>query len=388
MSTSIDFVKQYGGKTFEELPFCDVDNLLLCEIFYMPFEKVIYDRYDREPVSFKEACDRVFAYNGYKHVAAGLVLPKSISVKMMAMANSARYRDMKMVACKTVFNFNPAIQFAAVTFILPDNTLVVVYRGTDDTFVGWKEDFDIYTRIVVPSHKLGVEYLNNIAKAYKGDIIICGHSKGGNIGLYSALNCNKTVRKRIARLYNNDGPGFHDYRYLNSQAYRDLLPNYRHFVPSNSIIGMLMAHDDDYQIVKSTHFFGMLQHAPYTWKTNGASFATKEDLYFMAKVTDIGLRKMIFSLSDNQSVVFDKVMETIVEGVGQVNLTNFARNLGSSVRGMVKAFRGLDEETRKVWNSNFEGAGKIFSDAVSAVREKDTVNRDADERAAELVSET
>ncbi|MDO4831565.1 MAG: hypothetical protein Q4A46_08840, partial [Clostridia bacterium] len=138
---------------------------------------------------------------------------------------------------------------------------------------------------------------------------------------------------------------------------------------------------------KSTHFFGMLQHAPYTWKTNGASFATKEDLYFMAKVTDIGLRKMIFSLSDNQSVVFDKVMETIVEGVGQVNLTNFARNLGSSVRGMVKAFRGLDEETRKVWNSNFEGAGKIFSDAVSAVREKDTVNRDADERAAELVSE-
>lgn len=387
MSTSIDFIKQYGCKSFEELPFCDVDNLLLCEIFYMPFEKVIYDRYDREPISFKEACEKVFAYNGYKHVAPGLVLPKSISAKMLMMADSKRYADVKMVACQSVFNFNPAIQFAAVTLILPDGTLVIVYRGTDDTFVGWKEDFDIYTRVVVPSHKLGVEYLERIAKDYKGDIIICGHSKGGNIALYSALNCKKTTRKRIARLYNNDGPGFHDYRYLNTQAYKDILPHYRHFVPSNSMIGMLMAHDDDYQIVKSTHFLGMLQHAPFTWKTNGASFATKEDLYFMAKVTDIGLRKMIFSLNDRQSEVFDEVMETIVEGVGQINLTNFAKNVGSSIKGIIKAYRNLDEDTRRVWRSNFEGAGKIFADAASSVREKDTVNRDADERAAAVAAE-
>lgn len=387
MSTSIDFIKQYGGKTFDELPFCDIDNIALCEIFYMPFEKVIYDRYDREPISFKEACDKLFAYNGFKHVAPGLVLPKSISVKMMAMADSKRYADVKMVACQSVFNFNPAIQFAAVTLILPDGTLVVVYRGTDDTFVGWKEDFDIYTRVVVPSHKLGVQYLEKIAKTYKGDIIICGHSKGGNIGLYSVLNCNKTTRKRIARLYNNDGPGFHDYRYLNLPAYKEILPKYRHFVPSNSMIGMLMAHDDDYQIVKSTHFLGMIQHAPFTWKTNGTSFATKEDLFLMAKIADIGLRKMIFSLSDKQSEVFDEVMETIVEGVGQINLTNFSRNIGSSVKGMVSAFRGLDEDTRKVWRSNFEGAGKIFSDAFSSLREKDTSNRDAAERAAAVAAE-
>ena len=387
MSTSIDFVKQYGSKTFDELAFCDVDNLLLCEIFYMPFEKVIYDRYDREPISFKDACDKLFAYNGFKHVAPGLVLPKSISVKMMMMADSKRYADVKMVACQSVFNFNPAIQFAAVTFILPDGTLVVVYRGTDDTFVGWKEDFDIYTRVVVPSHKLGCEYLEKIAKEYKGDIIICGHSKGGNIALYSALNCKKTTRKRIVRLYNNDGPGFHDYRYLNTQAYRDLLPSYRHFVPSNSMIGMLMAHDDDYQIVKSTHFLGMLQHAPFTWKTNGANFATKEDLFFMAKVTDISLRKMIFSLSEQQSKVFDEVMETVVEGVGQINLTNFAKNVGSSIKGMLKAYGNLDEETKKVWRSNFDGAGKIFADAVSSLREKETVNRDADERAAAVAAQ-
>ena len=69
MSTSIDFIKQYGDRTFDELPFCDVDNIAFCEIFYMPFEKVIYDRYDREPIPFKEACDKMFAYNGFKHVA-------------------------------------------------------------------------------------------------------------------------------------------------------------------------------------------------------------------------------------------------------------------------------------------------------------------------------
>ena len=107
----------------------------------------------------------------------------------------------------------------------------------------------------------------------------------------------------------------------------------------------------------------------------------------MAKITDIGLRSMIFGLNDKQSEVLDQVLETIVEGVGQINLTNFSRNIASSVKGVVKAFRGLDEDTRKVWKSNFEGAGKKFADAVASLREKDTANRDSAERAAAAAAE-
>lgn len=371
MSTSINFIKEYGDKTFDELPFCDVDNIALCEIFYMPFEKVIESKYNPEPVSFKEACNRVFAYNGYKHVKPGFILFKSTSVKMMAMANTKRYADIKMVACESVFNVNPAVQFCAVTLLLPDGTNVIIYRGTDDTLIGWKEDFDLYTRKGIPSHKLALDYLNKIAKEYKGDIIICGHSKGGNLALYSALNCSKKVRARITKLYNDEGPGFYNYSFMQTDAYKELLPKYRHFVPSNSFIGMLLAHDDDYEIVKSTHFFGPVQHAPHTWKTEGTTFATKDDLFITAKILDLYLRTLIFSMDENQNSAFDKVLEVIVEGTGQVNITNFARNIKSSIKGAMDAWKGLDDFTKNEMSSVFEGAGKMFGDAVNTVRGKE-----------------
>lgn len=386
MSHIKNFVVEYGSRTFDEIPFCDIDNILLCHIFYMPFEKVIYDRPTREPVSFKDACNKLFAFNGYKHVPCGLMLFKSISVEMMAMAMTKRYADVKMVACRTQFSENPAVQFAAVTFILPDDTKVVVYRGTDDTLYGWKEDFDIFTRKTIPSHQLGVEYLNSIAKEYKnGKIIVCGHSKGGNVALYSAMNCQQKVRDRIQYVYNNDGPGFYDYKYLDSKAYKELLPRYKHFVPSCSLIGMLLAHDDDYTVVRSSRIFGAMQHDPSTWKTRGVGFDTRDDLKVIAKITDLALRTMIFGIDDVHSKAFDKVLETIVEGTGQINLTNFSKNIVSSVKGAKSAWQKLDLQTRTFMSENLSGAGKIFSDAFSTVRKEE--KQAAEEKAEAFVSE-
>lgn len=367
MATSIDFIKKNGDKTFDELPFCDVDNLALCEIFYMPFEKVINDNFNKDPISFSDACEKMFAYNGYKHIGPGLVLLKKISVKMMAMANCKRYKDLKVVACQSAFATEPALQFAAVTLILPDGTLVVVYRGTDDTLVGWKEDFDIYLRKGIPSQQLGVNYLNNIAKRYEGDIIVCGHSKGGHVALYSALHCNDEVRKRIKTVYNNDGPGFENFNFVRSKEYEEILPKYKHFIPSNSFIGMILAHDDDYVVVKSTRFIGFIQHDASTWKTKGTEFVTKKDRFALSKITDLSLMEMLLTVNDSESAAFDRMLTAIVEGTGQVNLTNFVKNLSSAISGAKKAYQGIDYETKKEVHDAFAGSKKVIADAAKTV---------------------
>lgn len=240
MATSIDYIKKYGDRGFAEMPFNDVDNIALCEILYMPFEHVVSDSFNEEPVPFSDACRKLFEYNGNRHVAPGLILMKKISVKMMAMANTKRFGSMKVVGCKCAFDVEPPLQFGAMTCLLPDGTCVVVFRGTDDSLIGWQEDLNLYTRKGIPSHALAVEYLENVAKHYDGDIIICGHSKGGNIALYSAVKCSEKTRQRIVRLYNNDGPGFVTDDLTTSLEYREILPNYRHFVPSNSFVGMLL----------------------------------------------------------------------------------------------------------------------------------------------------
>lgn len=368
MATSKDFIKKYGDKTFSELPFTDVDNLLLCEIFYMPFEKVLYKGFNDKPVLFSDTCKKVFAYNGYKHISPGFLMNNYISQKMMALAETVRYKDVKVYACESVFGTEPAVQFAAMTFILPDNTKVVVYRGTDDTWVGWKEDIDIYTKKGIPSHKLCVDYLERVAKDFPdGDIIICGHSKGGHVALHSALYCDESVRNRIERVYNNDGPGFYSYNYIESKPYNEIINKYRHFVPDCSFVGMLLVHDDDYIPVKSTRLFGMLQHDLATWKIKGTQLLTRDDLTFVARVTDLVLKKMLYNMDEKKTNNFEAVLSAVIAGMGQVNITNFSKNLISSLKGAIDTWSSIDEPAKELFRTTFVGIFTVIEECTKLV---------------------
>ncbi len=376
MATSKDFIKKYGDKTFSELPFTDVDNLLLCEIFYMPFEKVLYKGFNDKPVLFSDACKKVFAYNGYKHISPGFLMNNYISQKMMALAETVRYKDVKVYACESVFGTEPAVQFAAMTFILPDDTKVVVYRGTDDTWVGWKEDLDIYTKKGIPSHKLCVDYLERVAKDFPdGDIIICGHSKGGHVALHSALYCDESVRNRIERVYNNDGPGFYSYNYIESKPYNEIINKYRHFVPDCSFVGMLLVHDDDYIPVKSTRLFGMLQHDLATWKITGTQLLTRDDLTFVARVTDLVLKKILYNMDEEKTNNFEAVLSAVIAGMGQVNITNFSKNLISSLKGAIDAWSSIDEPAKELFRTTFVGIFTVIEECTKLVIMQDKAAR-------------
>lgn len=368
MATSIEFIKKYSNMTFDELDFTDVENLILCEIFYMPFEKAIRCGFEAEPILFSDACRKVFAYNGYKHISPGFLMNNGISGKMLALADTKRYKDVKMYACETVFATEPAVQFGAVTFILPNGKKVVVFRGTDDSWVGWREDLQIFTKKGIPSHKLCVDYLERVSRELpNGDIIICGHSKGGHIALHSALYCSENVRKRIVKVYNNDGPGFYSYNYLESKPYNDIKPKYRHFVPDSSFIGMLLVHDDDYIPVKSTKLFGMMQHDPATWRIKGTQFLTRDELTFLAKVVDLVLKKVIYGIDDEHSLNFDDVLAQVIRGTGQINITNFSKNLIPSVKGAKRSWDNVDEAAKKLFVSTFSGVGKAIDECVKIV---------------------
>lgn len=367
MEYTTDFIAKYANVPFYDMPFCDGDNFAICRTSYLQIEKVISSDFDAEPVPYREACERLFAYNGYKHVAVGLVLPKAYSVQLMLMSRTKRYSQMKVAACTEVFGEYPALQFGAATYLLPDGKIVVVYRGTDDTLVGWKEDLDIYTKKGIPSHPLGVEYLEKVAAKFDGDIIVCGHSKGGNVAQYSALNCSEETRKRIIKLYNNDGPGFFNWDFLKSEAYAELLPKYRHFVPQSSFVGMLLAHDDDYTVVKSSKLLGPLQHDLGTWGMNGTTPVTCDDLTKLGKVTDLVFYKLFFGVDGKQAECFDKVTEMVMYSTGQKGLLGFSRHIPSSIKNAAAEYKKIDSETKEVFKNTFSAFGSIVKDAVSDV---------------------
>ena len=57
----------------------------------------------------------------------------------------------------------------------------------------------------VPSQFAAVEYVNYTIHTGIGKIRMGGHSKGGNLAIYAAVNCASRVQKRIIEVYNNDG---------------------------------------------------------------------------------------------------------------------------------------------------------------------------------------
>ena len=368
MANANKFLQEYGDISFTEKPFCDVDSIVLCRTFYMALEKVAPNELTDEPMAFDEVCRRMYAYNGNKHKAPGLVLTRGISVMMMDAAKCRRYSEMKVVGCTETFKTKPAVQFGAGTLLLPDGTVVVVFRGTDDSLIGWKEDVDLYHADGVPSQKLALEYLNKVAELYDGKIIVCGHSKGGNLALYAALYCSDEVRDRIEYLYNNEGPGFYSFDYLSSKAYKELLPRYKHFMPDNALVGILLAHDDDYVPIKSSRYLGPLQHDLATWQVKGDTVIPKDDLKFMSKVLDIVLFNFIFDSNEAQIDALNNVLAGFIDAMGVHGLMDFAKSAFKSVKSAKEAWAGFDDETKEIMRSMGEGFGDIVKGAVEMVR--------------------
>ena len=73
-----------------------------------------------------------------------------------------RFRNMKLNCYINLVEKEWETQFSAITFILDDGTLFLAFRGTDETIVGWKEDFNMAFLNPVPGQEYSVKYVNMV----------------------------------------------------------------------------------------------------------------------------------------------------------------------------------------------------------------------------------
>ena len=371
MRPLMEYIRDFGNLTFEEKPFCDMDNIALCEAFYMDIERAAPNHFEDEPMPFDEMARKMFELNGNKNVPMGLILDKSVSEVVMAMGKTKRFAEVKVTACHAVYSVDPPIQFDAGTFILPDGTKVITYRGTDDTLVGWYEDTMIMTNKKMPSNDLAAEYLTEADEKFKdGGFIVTGHSKGGNLALYAALNCSQSARDRIVTLYNNDGPGFADYDYLESKAYKELLPRYKHFMPSNGFFGLMLAYDNDFETIKSSRLLPPLAHDLTSWKHKDGELMVTDGLSPMGKINDRAFNPIFMNINEEQGEVFGKVAYTVLQGTGQKGLLDVAKNAPAALSGAAQAWNSIDDETKESFKEIFKGSKDVVILAIRTVREE------------------
>ena len=204
MANVCDYIKWRGDINFEQSKFNEIDNLILSRFSYFPFDKIIEEN---EIVTIKELSKRF-----QKQDVTKLPILWKDDVDLFPLIGESK-RFGELLATKYINKIDPEQekQFAAITVLMPDDTIFISYRGTDNTIVGWKEDLNMSFKSHIASQLSAKKYLEMIAKEYSDKKIrIGGHSKGGNIAVYAATFVSQEIKDRIINVYNNDGPGFCD----------------------------------------------------------------------------------------------------------------------------------------------------------------------------------
>ena len=340
MTTIFDYVDWRGDLTFAQSELNEVDALILSMISYVDFDEIIGKDGDDEGLTLIGVARKYVRQHKGKPQKLGLILPPEVISIMVKAAKSRRFGELLVHSYVNHVDAESETQFSAVTFSCGKDMHFVAYRGTDDTLVGWKEDFNMCFMHPVPSQIKALSYLETIAEKCEGTIFTGGHSKGGNLAVYASVSASDATKERIVTVFNNDGPGF-TREFVESESYTEMLPKIHTVVPQSSVVGMLLEHEGEYEVIKSAQR-GILQHNAFFWEVLGNRFVHLNTVTSESMMIDRTLKKWLSEMSSEERETFvDSLFETIAAS-GATTLTE----LNSDKIKLVKAWNNLPPESR------------------------------------------
>ena len=355
----MDYLKWRNDVSFDVSSFNDVDNVILSCLAYTDFGELFseYNKIYSIEETFKLFCEK----HSLQEVRESKQFLERVPLLFEDMVVGDRFKGTKIGYYKDVLEKETIKQFAAVVFFLPDGTNYIAFRGTDSTITGWKEDFLMSCSSDTEGAKEAVAYLNDVAKNIDGDLIIGGHSKGGNFAMYASIFCDEAVKERITKVYNNDGPGFRD-EIINTDEYKKAVPKICNIIPQTSIIGQLLSNYGKYTIIKS-NATGIFQHDALTWEPTKDKFISSE-LDDFSKFVKVALGTWLKELDDEtrQSVVptvFSMIDETEAE-----TFKEFGDSLFKNSKIILKELVNLPKEKREELMTAMGSLAQISGKAV------------------------
>ena len=331
----LDYLDWRGDIKFEERQLNEVDNLIFSTLAYTDMEGLIGEN----GTTISELYQ---AYTNAEYDQSNMVInPKLLLEKA---AQSERYKNVLVKYYINKIDTERNLQFSAVTFEVNKKISYIAYRGTDNTLAGWHEDCNMSYLPKTPGQFEAAEYLNRISEKSEHDLIIGGHSKGGNFAVYAAAFCKNNIQERILKVYSNDGPGFNS-TIANSKEYLDIIPKTEHIITDSSIVGILLSSKSKRKVIKSSAM-GFDQHNPYTWNVFCTEFEKADGLSQASIFMDTTTSKWIDSLNDDsKKILIDSVFNSL-ELCGATTINDIADKKWEVYNSVLKAISAMNTETR------------------------------------------
>ena len=347
MANIHEYLTWRGDVPLSVSPFNEVDGLVLSELAYASFQGILTENEER--MTIEEVRRRFWEIHTKEEIMAQDSYTKTAPFLLDGMAGKPRFGGTVMAYYLDVIDTEEDIQLAAVTFYLPDGTAFAAFRGTDDSVVGWKEDFNLSYMPETEGQRRAAQYLNAHFTDHRIPLRVGGHSKGGNLAMYAAICASEEVRKNIVAVYNNDGPGFLE-SFTETEAYRDMLPRIICTVPEKAVVGTLLTNGAYQHIVKSTAN-GIFQHDGFSWEVLGTHFVEAEGRSDGSVALESTLHQWLTEQSEEKRRMFVNTMFGLMEATGRTTISEIKANLTGSLLSMWKMLDSMPKEQREtVWN--------------------------------------
>jgi len=349
-----DYLKWRGDLTFKQDEFNEIDNLILSYVCYVDFNGIVDD--SGSTITFEKACEKFYQLHTMDEVLANKSLIAKSPLVFLEASKTNRFKDLLLHNYVDILEEEKARQFSAIQFDLDKHTTFLAIRGTDDTMIGWQEDLLLSYKII-DAQVDTVNYINSHFSRFK-KYYIGGHSKGGNLAVYGGACCNESCKKRIIRVFNNDGPCLSS-RFVDEQKINDVMALTKRIIPGFSVFGMIYAdHPYTTEVVKSTGKL-LFQHDPVTWQIEGKNFIELPEVSNESIMIKQSLDEFINDTTDEEKEVFvnelfksikeaniTKVSDIAIEGAGGLikiikeasDINETAKNVGNKLINVLKQF--------------------------------------------------
>ncbi len=384
----IDYIKWRGDLSFKVSPFNEVDNLVISQMAYTNFDEYfkLKDSY-----KVKELSQLFFKDHSDEEVNASKSFVKLAPFVLRQMANSVRFKDCLIHDFVSLIDENSFEQFCCFQIDLGDKTTYIAFRGTDDTIVGWHEDFCM-TYKIIPAQIAAKEYMHTKLSSRR-KYRIGGHSKGGALAVYAAINAPKHGKNIIA-VYSNDGPGLNK-KYLSEQEkenYQLLKDKILKIMPEFDLFGILFSSTKNTKIIKSDGFM-VMQHSAMTWLVEGTKFVEGE-LSEESKMIKQSFKQFINKSTHDECEEFTNELFKAIQTAGVETVSDFSngglpifvKTLASlsKMNTKNKAFatsliavftkgygKGVNEKVKNVTGSIFETVSSKSEALIDLINKKD-----------------
>ena len=323
----------YGDYSLSQIKVNDLDYVIFSSLAYLPYVEI------KNGITIHELGEIILKID--KNSLKGTMSPNAYDL-LEKIYNKKRYKNIRVYNFEKVYN--KKLQFGAISFRYKNN-LIVSYEGTNNSIVGWVENFKLVSEFPTLTQNKAVDYLKRVVKFRDKNVYLCGHSKGGNSAMVSAYLSSDRIFNKIKKIYNFDGPGFRKEEF-ETDRFKIVNSKTVNYLPDGSLIGILLFN-------KKYNYFeadglSFQKHYPFNWKTYGGFLKKSEITPSSLKYkTNLDVSLMHINYEDYNICV--EALEKFFKDNNIENTYDFQNAKFDDVIKMFNSVKNVDKNTKELF---------------------------------------